>query len=131
MAAITSNDEQSPDIYKLPVELLLETFDYLPFEDLCAIRQTSNWFSEVAELCYKKNYSALQPCTRRHNGIEYKAFYGLIQKVGIYSCEIKHIQEYYPNRGSEFQQVKQFRFSLLNFASITIEYINEIVGKIE
>lgn len=40
-AIVTLNQEQLSDIYKLPIELLADIFDYLPIKDLCEVRRTS------------------------------------------------------------------------------------------
>ena len=34
-------DEQSPDIYKLPVELMMERFNFFAFKDLNSVSKTS------------------------------------------------------------------------------------------
>lgn len=54
IATDAQNQEQSPDIYKMPFELLTDTFNYLSLKDLCAIRQTSKLFHQIAEFCFQK-----------------------------------------------------------------------------
>lgn len=128
---ITVNHEQSPYIYKLPVELLADTFDYLPLKDLCAIRQTSKWFKQIAGHCYRKNYSALVRSINMQKNIELNIFHGLINAIEIYGKEHLKMHKYYPNGRSEFQQLKKLRFACVKLAEVKLEEMKEIGGEIE
>lgn len=48
-------DEQSSDIYKLPVELMLEIFNNLALGDLNSVCKTSKWWKKVADSCFRQD----------------------------------------------------------------------------
>lgn len=127
IAAGISNDEQLPDIYKLPVELLADIFDYLSLKDLCLIRQTSKWFHQVAGLCFEKNYSALVKDFPKQKDIELDNFHDLLQGVIIHDDHAY----YYIERHSEFKHVKKMKFYKVSPANITNEEMKETLNKIE
>lgn len=80
MAAI---QEQSSDFYKLPVELLFDIFDYLPLKVLCAVRQTSKLFHQVAESCFQKKYSNLVRNRKNQRDSVLSPFHKLIPAILI------------------------------------------------
>lgn len=53
-------DEQSPPIYELSIELMMEIFNSLALKDLDSAPQTSKWWQKVAHACFRQNYSFLR-----------------------------------------------------------------------
>lgn len=54
-----SNELQSSQIFKLPVEMLEYIFDHLPAKDLYSVAKTCKWLQRVAIQCYQQNYSGI------------------------------------------------------------------------
>lgn len=135
MVADALDQEQSADIYKLPVELLAYIFDYLTLKDLCAIRQTSKWFDSIAGICFQKNYSAVVRCFSIdiENGLKLNAFHQLIQTIDIMGSGSKYNEfEYYFNRQSEFKQLKTMRItSVHDLEGLKLEEMREMLDKVE
>lgn len=119
------NDEQLADIYKLPVELLADIFDYLPLKDLCSIRQTSQWFHQVAGFSFQRNYSALWRNIQHQKDMGSNAFHELFQGVIIHENYY-----WYVRRQPEFQQVKRVQLYRCN-ACLEIEKFKDVLSQTE
>lgn len=122
------NIEQSSDIYRLPIELLADIFDYLQIYDLGNVCQTSKWFQQVAGYCYTQNYSAFQTlCESKeseemifthHYGERLFAFDKLIQKISV-----QGIGRYrrFLEKQLKYQQLKSLDLFGINLTNVGVE----------
>lgn len=129
---VALNQEQSA-IYKLPIELLTDIFDYLPIDDLCEVRRTSKWFHEVAGFCFQKNYSAFCRSIRHQRNRNLDAFLPLIQRLQIEGIWFTYFNEYeyISKRWSRFQHLKIMELDRIDFRDLKIEHRKELLDKIE
>lgn len=77
-------DEQSPQIYKLPVEIMMEISNFLALKDLNSVSQTSKWWQKVACACFQQNYSPFHTNYHRKTLLgrdNFNAFKQLIHRI--------------------------------------------------
>lgn len=113
-------------IDELPVELLIDAFDYLPLRDLCAIRQTSKKWRQLAGYCFQLNYSrTLVHCRTTEN---VHAFTQVIRRISIHQTyQLKIFLDKKPN----FQQLKSITFSGINLIDMRIDCVKDIFIHVE
>lgn len=125
-----TQQDHSPDIYNLPIELLADTFDYLSLEDLWSLRLTSKWFHQVAGFCFQKNYSALVMHIKDMDALYLNVFQQFIQAIAFKN-------DYYfwkfANRITEqhFQQLKSIKLVGVNSHTLKNEQLQTILSRIE
>lgn len=126
-------DEQSPPIYELPVELMMEIFNSLALKDLDSVSQTSKWWQKVAHACFRQNYSFLRTgilkkrlVFTRERGFE--AFKQLIPILSITNTlDFKH----FVNTQLEFHQLREIQLWRVNLTKVKIECIKPVFSKLE
>lgn len=127
-------DEQSPEIYKIPVEIMMEIFNSLRLEDLDSVYQTSKWWQKVASVCYQQNYSFIFPSYQNQmlkiqSNDKYDAFKQLITRIHFHTLE-RSLQQFLDTE-TEFHQLREIKLSSLDLTKIKIECLKPILNKQE
>lgn len=126
-------DEQCPDIYKLPVELMTEVFNFLTVGDLSSVCQTSKWWQSMAHACYQQNYLFLNVYYQGKTpigGLDSKldAFKQSIRRMAFSKTnELKHFLD----TESKFHQLRDIVLVSVNLAEIKIDSMKTFFSKLE
>lgn len=139
--SIVSNQLQSPNIYTLPNELLLDIFGCLSVKELGALRHTSTLFRQLAGYCFQRNYPftwAVYEGNEKgticdENGVPLLAFKQFVRNIDI--MESQYFQTFVDEQVS-FQQLnfdclRQLNLRKTDLTGIRIEYLTEFLNKLE
>lgn len=117
-------NEQSPD--KLPVEIMIEIFNFLEFSDLNSACKTSKWWQKVACTCYQQNYPNI--FTSYSEIMNFDAFNQVVKRILFYCPE--NIQHFLDNK-SEFHQLRAIEFHFLDLTKSQILFEEPLLSKLE
>lgn len=123
------SDEQLADFYKLPVELIMEIFDFLTLEELNSVCQTSKWFQKVARACYKQNYSFFHTkYDKLSTDYRFGAFKRIIRRIHFFS-DLHHFVDF----EFEFRRLKEIMLFRCHLSETQIEKLsrNRVLRKLE
>lgn len=121
-------DEESPDIYKLPIELIMGIFNFLPLEDLNSVCLTSKWWQQLACVCFQQNYPSICVClvdgkllSRRSCKIH--AFKHLFEKFTLGT--VSQFEMLLDNE-TEYHQMREITLNSLDLTKMKIERMKPI-----
>lgn len=128
-----SNEEQSPDIYRIPVELMTDIFKFLPLADLNSVCQTSKWWQKIANLCYQQDYSwifASYLCDQLETtfSCRFDAFKSLVKY--LYFSFTSDFQ-YFVRNEFAFRQLTNVKLHRIHLNEIEFECMKPILSKLE
>lgn len=138
VAASVSNQEQTSEIFKLPVELLQNIFSHLELRDLAYVAGTCKWMNEVAGQYFVLNFSNVEASyTRLCNssetlyhfpiGFYLEPLIRFIQNIKMSGCNLQHFVTDY----TKFHQLKKIKLCSVDFSKFKIEDIKNSLSQVE
>lgn len=113
-------------IDELPVELLMDTFDYLSLKDLRAIRQTSKKWRQMAGYSFQNNYSSMIAYVRSET--EVHALTQFIRRIRIRGLRsFQHFLNAKPN----LQQLKSITLTEIDLTGVRVDCVKKVLNNVE